>query len=281
MEGANAAKRLGVGEILQGAFDVYRKQASNLWTIVALIVIPVQIAIFLIIKAALSGGTTFAANGTIYTSKSTAGPVLSVIILGFVSAIVCIGALSKNLLDSYTGHPTDWRHSLSYAWERFGSLLWLAVLTGVLVGIGFVLLVIPGVYLVVAWLVAVPALMFEGTGGFGALRRSRELVSGHWWMIFGALLAGLIIIIGISFAVSAIVGGIANSGSVNVILILGAISRIVSDIFTYPIVAAISAVAYVELRASKPGSSGPLHPVDADPEERAEPPSHMPDIGLS
>jgi hypothetical protein len=306
MEGATGGlHQLGVGRILQGAFDLYRRQAVGLWTIVALIVIPVQIVIFLIIKAALSGGTTFASGGTIYTSNSTAGPALSVVILGFVSAIVCIGALSKNLLDGYTGHSTDWRHSLAYAWHRFGSLLWLSILTGILVLIGYILLIIPGIYLTVAWLVAVPVLMFEGTGGTGALGRSRELVSGHWWMLFGALLVGIVIVVGISFAVGAIIGGIANSGSVNVILILSGLSRAISAIFTYPIVAAISAVAYVELRAAKEhippnrlvdvdpetphpdepqfGLSQPVAPTQpaSSPSGQDEPPSHMPDIGLS
>src|SRR5689334_6271542 len=103
MEGATGGVRqVSVGHIVSGALGLYRKLALYLWATVALVVIPVQIAVYAIIKASLSGGTTFASGGTIYTSNSTAGPVLSVVILGFLSAIICIGALSKLLLDVYT-----------------------------------------------------------------------------------------------------------------------------------------------------------------------------------
>ena len=86
--------------------------------------------------------------------------------------------MSKCLLDAYTGHPTDWRHSLQFAASRIGPLLWLAILAEVLLTIAFILLVIPGIYLLVCWTLALPVLMFEGIGGYGALRRSRELIGG-------------------------------------------------------------------------------------------------------
>jgi hypothetical protein len=202
---------LRVGEIISSAFDLYRRQATQLWTIVAIIV------------------------------------------FGFLAAIVTVGALSKCLLDAYTGHPTDWRHSVRFAADRLGPLAWLAILSGVLLTIAYVLIVIPGIYLTVCWLVAVPVLMFEGLGGFGALRRSRELVRGHWWTIFGAVLVGIVSIIAVSIVLGLILGGIANSGHISVILVVSGLGRIVAAVVTYPIVAAISAVVYIELRRRNEG----------------------------
>ncbi|HZU61547.1 MAG TPA: hypothetical protein VE983_11310, partial [Solirubrobacteraceae bacterium] len=93
----------------------------------------------------------------------------------------------------------------------------------------------------------------EPTTPVQALRRSWELVKGHWWMTFGALLVGLVIVFGISFLVGLILGAAASSSSVNVVLILSGISRAVAAILAYPLVAAIAVVLYVNLRAEKEG----------------------------
>lgn len=266
---------------MRDAFSLYRRQAMSLWTIVAIIIVPAQVAVWVIIRLSLSGGTTFAHNGTIYTSDSTAPTTISLIVFGFVAAVLCVGALSRLLLDSYTGHRTTWRRSLAYSAERLGPLIWLALISGLLIGIGFVLIVVPGVYLLVAWIVSVPVLMFEGTGSIEALRRSRELISDHWWTAFAALLLGLICIIGVSILAGAILGAVAKSGSVDVVLTLSCLSRIIGALISYPILAAICAVLYAELRGQREHiGAHDMTGVDTPPESQ-EPAPHMPDIGLS
>jgi hypothetical protein len=179
---------------------------------------------------------------------------LVVVVLSVLAALVTVGAVSKCLLDAYSGHPTDWRHSLGFAANRLGPLLWLAILAEVLLAIAFILLVIPGIYLTVCWTLALPVLMFEGIGGYGALRRSRELISGHWWITFGALIVGIIAIVVFYVVLGVILNAIANSSShISVILILGGISRIIAGIVTYPVLASISTVIYIKLRQSKEG----------------------------
>jgi hypothetical protein len=243
---------LTVGGIISEASSLYRAQAVNLWTLVAVIVIPVQAAIVIIERLILSGGTTFVQSGTIYTTDSTGLLSIVIIVLSVLAALLTIGAMSKLLLDAYSGHPTSWRHSLQVAAGRLGPLLWLAIMTEVLLVIAFILLVIPGIYLTICWALAIPVLMFEGIGGYGALRRSRELISGHWWTTLGALLVGIIAIVIFYIVLGLILNAIANSSShVSVILILGGISRIIAGIITYPVLASITAVIYIRLRASK------------------------------
>jgi hypothetical protein len=249
--GSTGAQPLTVGEILAAAFDLYRSQAVALWTIVAIIVIPAQALVVILERIILSGGTTFAIDGTIYTSDSTGLLAVIIIVISFLAVIVAVGALSKCLLDAYTGRPSGWRHSVQFAAERLGPLTWLALLSGVLLTIGFILLVIPGIFLTVSWIVAVPVLMFEGTGGFGALRRSYDLVQGRWWATFGALLLGIICIVGISIVLGLILHSAASTNHVSVILVVSGISRIIGAIVSYPIVATIAAVVYFDLRARK------------------------------
>jgi hypothetical protein len=253
MEGATSpsgAQPLTVGEILSAAFDLYRRQATALWTIVAAVVIPAQALIVIVERLILSGGRTQAIDGTIYTTDSTGLLAIVVIVVTFLSVIVTIGALSKCLLDAYTGHPTGWRHSLQFAADRVGPLAWLSLITGVLLAIGYILLIIPGIFLTVSWIVAVPVLMFEGASPFASLRRSYDLVQGRWWATFGALVLAIIAIVGISIVLGLLFGGVGTN-HISLILVLGGISRIIAALVTYPIVAAVSAVIYIDLRVRK------------------------------
>ena len=78
-----------------------------------------------------------------------------------------------------------------------------AVALSALTTIGFFLLIIPGVYLSVAYLFALPLVVEKGLSPWPALETSRRAVSTHWFRIFGLffvlgvlLLLGFITIIG-------------------------------------------------------------------------------------
>ena len=62
----------------------------------------------------------------------------------------------------------------------------------------FIALIIPGIWLAVAWSVSYPALLSEGIGPVAALGRSFRLVRGRWWPTFGALLVMYLIVLVIS-----------------------------------------------------------------------------------
>jgi Membrane domain of glycerophosphoryl diester phosphodiesterase len=88
-------------------------------------------------------------------------------------------------------------------------LLILFVAVAVLVALGFVLLVIPGIVLLAAflvflvrWSLLVPVIVLEGRTVFGALDRSQELVRGHSWAVARVILATVAILIGVGAAVS-------------------------------------------------------------------------------
>jgi hypothetical protein len=65
--------------------------------------------------------------------------------------------------------------------------VWLVTSFAVLGGV--LLLVIPGIYLIVVWSVCVPVIVIERAGPLAALGRSRQLIRGHGWGVFGRLVA--------------------------------------------------------------------------------------------
>ena len=71
--------------------------------------------------------------------------------LGFLlSSAAALRAVSV----AYLGGQPDWRESLRAVWSRFGSLVWLGLLMVVGLTIAFILLVIPFIWLAVAWSLA-------------------------------------------------------------------------------------------------------------------------------
>ncbi len=258
--GSGGLHPLGVGETLDSAIKVYRNNAPTLWKIVALVIVPVYIVEVLVRAAALPGGT-FVHNGALYVSstngQSSAGSTVALLLvtfLGLLAELLATGAVFKLLLDSYLGRTVDWRESFAFARGRVLSLLWLSILTTVLVLIGFVLIVVPGIWFIVAASVAVPVLMLEGLGGFAAVRRSMQLVRGRWWATFGRLLTALLLYIVVSIILGIIVGAIARGLSVSSVglwlIINGLLSAVVTIVLS-PFVAAVITTVYVDLRVRK------------------------------
>ncbi|MBE9605143.1 hypothetical protein IAI18_09720 [Acetobacteraceae bacterium H6797] len=82
----------------------------------------------------------------------------------------------------------------------------LAMIIAVFCGVGFALLLVPGIMLWCRWAIAWPALTAEGGSPVTALRRSATLTKGHRWDVFFVYLlqavfffmAGLVTVLGIT-----------------------------------------------------------------------------------
>ena len=75
-------------------------------------------------------------------------------------------------------------------------LLLAGLLAGLAIACGFLLLIVPGLFLITIWSVIAPVIVVEKTRVLEAFGRSRELVRGHGWTVFGiviitALLSGI------------------------------------------------------------------------------------------
>ena len=64
----------------------------------------------------------------------------------------------------------------------------ISVLTQVLIAIGLIALVVPGIYLAVSYLFAIQMGIFGGLDPWAAMEWSRKLITRNWWRFFGLLL---------------------------------------------------------------------------------------------
>jgi serine/threonine protein kinase len=72
-------------------------------------------------------------------------------------------------------------------------LILVSIVSGALTALGFLCLIVPGVYLLVAWWFALPLVVDKRLDFWPAMQLSRKTISRHWWQFFAFLLVlGLI-----------------------------------------------------------------------------------------
>jgi hypothetical protein len=71
----------------------------------------------------------------------------------------------------------------------------VGLLAGFAISIGLDLLIVPGLFLITIWAVIIPVVVIEQPPMLSAFGRSRQLVRGHGWNVFGTLVTAIIILI--------------------------------------------------------------------------------------
>ncbi len=89
--------------------------------------------------------------------------------------------------------------TVAMTWQYLPKMLpifFLMLVMMLLVMLGFVLLVLPGIYLSIAYMFAMLLVIDHGMGVWEALETSRKAVTAHWFKVFGVMLVmGLVIFV--------------------------------------------------------------------------------------
>jgi hypothetical protein len=103
-------------------------------------------------------------------------------------------------------------------------LLGVSILAGLGILVGFVLIVVPGLYLMTIWSVVAPVTVLERPGVLAAFSRSRELVRGYGWEVFAVIIVVIIVVVVASILVGLIASGMSAAGRAVVQWVLNVIS---------------------------------------------------------
>lgn len=190
-------REMRVGELLDTGIKLYRQNWKTFMGLVAVVLVP-----YLFLQAFLARGAIstnpFDPNSVSAQSTEAAqraaliGGVFSVVFLLFVQPILT-GAVARAAADVYRGEKPTLKEMYRFGLSRLLSILWVAILTGLAVLGGFILLVIPAIIFGVRFTFGTVVLVVEGERGRKALGRSWRLATGRFWKIFGTLLlAGIL-----------------------------------------------------------------------------------------
>jgi len=128
---------------------------------------------------------------------------------------------------------------------RLGRLIAAGLLAGLGIVIGFILLIVPGLYLITIWAVIAPVIVIEGAAIGASFGRSQQLVKGDGWPVFGVLF----ILFVLNLVIGVIVQIVFGSGN-----FVGAfLGSLIPNLLLAPVSALAAAVIYFELRRLKEG----------------------------
>jgi hypothetical protein len=227
--------------VISEAFDKYKTHFGHL--VVVALVIYVAIAILGVLLVAIAGGV---------------GAIL-VAIIGVIGSFLVQAALVEAVADIRDGRADlSVGETLSRGMSRIGSVAGASILAGIAIGIGLILLIVPGLVLITWWAVIIPVIVLEHVGTFDSFSRSRELVRGFDFQVFGVIVLQFLIFIGFGIILSIILAAVPEE-------VRSFVSNVVSGAFTGPFAALVTTLLYFRLKAAKEGPGVPPGPTAPPP----------------
>jgi hypothetical protein len=243
-------RSLDVGAVIRRVLDIYVGQASVLMPAAAVVFVFTGILAAVLVAA-------------------SPGLALLAVLIGLVATTLFTGMVVELVADVQDGRRDATVGQLLRAVTPvIGQLILVAIVAAVGVLIGFILIIIPGLILITIWSVAAPVVVLERPGVTAALARSRELVRGNGWQVFGVILVFDILVVILASAIE-LAADSAGSGA-------GIVARVIVGVLTAPLSALAAAVLYFELGGGAPGkdAAGDLAPPAVAPD--AGPPAAAP-----
>lgn len=199
-------------ELLGNTFKIYFEK-KNLTYVLKVVGLQILITICLLIPVfllSILGGLM--TGGSSNTDYSLGAVVLSLIVMvGFVVIMYWFGAADVVMVNNIAeGKLATVKETLKLGWARTSKYFVTSFFTGLVVIIGFVLFIIPGIIFSVWFSFAHLIAILENENGIESMKKSKALVKGNFWPILGRfILIGVIaVVISMVIQLIPVLGGI-------------------------------------------------------------------------
>lgn len=226
-------RKLDIGATLSRTFSIYGEQAG--------VLLPVAFGLFLIV-AVVTGllGGSFLLSLVAVGVSVVAGTLYQGMVVGLVRDV------QDGRRDSSVGELIE------ATWPVVLPLIGAGILAGLGIAIGFLLLVVPGLILLTIWSVIAPVIVVERSGAIDAFGRSRALVKGNGWQVFGVIFVVFLISIVATIVLGLIGAAISDAFVIQVIF------NLIASAVTAPIGALAASTIYFGLLAlDEPAGQAP------------------------
>ena len=167
-EGVEQAGKIALGEIFSIALEIYRKNPI----MIVPSLVPIAGLILGLIAFAGFVGLAVVFGERRFLAFTAFGGILLFAIILIILFITAEGLTIEMVKEAFAGRKVE----LAPAWEasrgRIAPLIWTSVLAGIIIVLGYVLLIIPGLILTAIFYFVAQAVMIDGKSGTEALKAS-------------------------------------------------------------------------------------------------------------
>ena len=213
-------RELSLGDVISKTFELYRRDFTKYFVLFAVVGVIVQVVNTLARQAFIV--PTLPVTPTSQQVSSWFSALLGALVLlvavnffvNIVFSTIAQGSAIKLASEQITKGQVNFGASIRFAVSRLLSIWALSIIVGIIVVLGFIALIVPGIILAIMFSLALPVLLIENKGVTESMGRSRQLVSHRWGKTFGTFLVLGIIVLIASLIFSAITAPLGIIGPV-------------------------------------------------------------------
>ncbi len=206
-------KKRELGDILTDTFAFLRQEGKSLFSVlmktcgIPFVLLLLASAYYTYASSNLFDPVSIS-NGAMFNS----GAIIISLLLMLATLLAFYGLLFGSVLHYIKAYidnkgTVDYSSVVQGVKKDFGSILGLGVLSGIIIFFGFMLCVLPGIYLYVPMSLVFSILVFRNVSVSDSISESFQLIKNEWWITFATLFVlGIIIwVISMVFSIPALV----------------------------------------------------------------------------
>ncbi len=243
----------GIGEVLDAAVALYRGRFGQLVRYAAIVVVPVQLLLTIVLLSAQPDRFSVTVNGSstpqFDTTRAQLGATVVVIVVGWLTHAFVAAVTTRVVAGEYVGHREPGSEAARTAVRRFLAVIGVGLLVGVCEVAGLFLCGVGSFAAQALFAVAIPVVILERRRVLAAMGRSIELTRSHFWHVLGVVVSASLLgaLLNVALATGLNVWS-ARGGSPTSLVVAQGVANTIGALLTTPFVAATIVALYFDLR---------------------------------
>jgi hypothetical protein len=226
---------LSLGEVLDGAFTIYRRQFASLFLTALIPQLPmiVLLGLYYGFLGSISSTTGVGGDLSSGTAMGMMGAALLLLPIALLGSFTAVGGVTYQVARAYTGAPVTTSDAIRRGFQRSLPMMGAYFVVGVLSMFGILAFIVGFFVVWVSAFAVAPAVVLERRGPVEALSRSWALIKGAWGEVFLVMfIAGMIAALpGSAVGMFAMIGGLVIShGDPDKMMAVQAVGQVLSQI---------------------------------------------------